>query len=282
MAVEKGHRGLRQSDAVFSHVKNLPDIINELSCDDLQSVTAVGVSDRPRAVEGSYMPCFLVGVAAAETYRTSIGCPLYRFSHQQGHIAAAIYGAEAADLWGKEFLAWHLSGGTSELLYVKPDSEEIVSASIVAATSDISAGQAIDRAGVAMGLGFPAGKGVDMLAQACSEPLKPARLYVGEDDFSLSGIENKVNDLIKNGTTNECIARFVLDSIYSSVFRITQTVLKRYPGLPLLCSGGVISNTFLRTYLKRDFGARFAPPALSADNAAGIAVLTHIKHNGGI
>ena len=170
LTVEKGGRGLRQSDAVFAHIKNLPEVVRELFPGGAGDIEAVGVSERPRAAEGSYMPCFLAGVASAETLSAASGRPLYRFSHQQGHIAAAAYGAGKPGLLASEFLVWHLSGGTTELLRAVPDNETIVKAELVAATGDLSAGQVTDRAGVKLGLGFPAGRELDALAQRCVSP----------------------------------------------------------------------------------------------------------------
>ena len=92
LPVKAGERGLRQSDAVFAHIKNLPSAMGEAS-EHLRGrkPCAVGVSERPRNIDGSYMPCFLSGVAAAESISAASGIPVYRFSHQCGHVMAALY-----------------------------------------------------------------------------------------------------------------------------------------------------------------------------------------------
>ena len=87
----------------------------------------------------------------------TLGVPFVPVSHQQGHIAAAAWSAGRLDLLDRPLLAWHLSGGTTELLYVQPDGFN-VQASCIGGTSDISAGQLIDRTGVLLGLDFPAGE----------------------------------------------------------------------------------------------------------------------------
>ena len=92
LPVEKGHLGLRQSEAVFHHTRALPEIIGE-AVKDGAKIDAVAVSSRPRDVEGSYMPCFLAGLSTAKSIGAVCGVPVYEFSHQSGHIAAAAYGA---------------------------------------------------------------------------------------------------------------------------------------------------------------------------------------------
>ena len=138
--VRQGELGLRQSDALFAHVKRLPTLAEELFCGtDRSTICAVGVSSRPRAVEGSYMPCFLAGVSAAKTAAAVLGVPCYEFSHQQGHIAAALWSAGRMDLMERPHLAWHLSGGTTELLLVTPCHKN-VHAEKIGGSSDISGG----------------------------------------------------------------------------------------------------------------------------------------------
>ena len=161
LEIRPGELGLRQSDALFQHVKRLPALLEELGQEGgLQGLSAVGASTRPRAVEGSYMPCFLAGEGQGRGIASALGVPFYAHSHQQGHLAAAAWSAGRLDLLDRPFLAWHLSGGTTELLLVRPEGTS-VAAEIIGGTSDISAGKLIDRAGVLMGLPFPAGKALD-------------------------------------------------------------------------------------------------------------------------
>ena len=162
--VRPGELGLRQSDALFSHIQRLPELADRLFADvDAREIAAVGVSTRPRAVEGSYMPCFLAGVSQAKVLANALHVPLFEFSHQQGHIAAACWSAERMDLLDRPHLAWHLSGGTTELLLVEPDGLEL-KARRIGGTTDLSAGQLIDRTGQMLELGFPAGKALDRLS----------------------------------------------------------------------------------------------------------------------
>lgn len=268
--VRPGELGLRQSDALFQHVKRLPQLLEQLTGKgQLEKIRAVGASTRPRAVEGSYMPCFLAGESQSRGIAATLGVPFYAHSHQQGHLAAAAWSAGRIELLDAPFLAWHLSGGTTELLLVKPKCYT-VSTEIIGGTSDLSAGQLIDRTGVLLGLQFPAGKALDELynqADACYEP----RVKLKDLIFSLSGVENQVKALAEKGEKPANIAHFALDTVANIVWRATQEAQQRYPGLPVLCSGGVASNTQLRAGLA---GAVFAEPRFSTDNAMGTAILT--------
>ena len=269
--VRPGELGLRQSDALFQHVKRLPELLSALAEEtSLEALGAVGASTRPRAVEGSYMPCFLAGASQGQSLAHVLGVPFYAFSHQQGHLAAAAWSAVRMDLLDRPFLAWHLSGGTTELLRAEPEEDGVaVRAEILGGTTDISAGQLIDRTGVLLGLPFPAGKALDALASE-SGPVRGFPVKLNDLTFSLSGMENKVKALAEQGKPPAEIARFTLETVASAVRRATDAARKRWPGLPVLCSGGVASNRLLRTVMS---DAAFAAPQYSTDNAMGAAIL---------
>ena len=270
LEVRPGELGLRQSDALFQHIKALPGRFAQLSQEGwLEGICAVGASTRPRAVEGSYMPCFLAGESQGRTLAATLGVPFFACSHQQGHIAAAAWSAGRLNLLDKPMLAWHLSGGTTELLLVEPEGVN-VKATLLGGTSDISAGQLIDRTGVLLGLAFPAGKGIDQLAKEGKDSQFTVKL--NHFTFSLSGMENKVKAMAAQGENPADIARFVLLTVAHVVRRTTLAALEQYPGLPVLCSGGVASNSLLRQVME-PLGAVFAQPQYSTDNAMGTAIL---------
>ena len=270
LTVRLGELGLRQSEALFQHVKRLPERLAALEAEGwLTDLKAVGASTRPRPVEGSYMPCFLAGESLGKSLSHALGVPFFPFSHQEGHIAAACWSAGRPELMDRPLLAWHLSGGTTELLLVTPNGPGF-RAECIGGTTDISAGQLIDRTGQRLGLDFPAGKALDTLAlrsgSADSFPVKHRELH-----FSLSGMENQVQRRIEAGQAPEDVARFVLNTLARLLCRVTEAALNDHPGLPVLCSGGVASNRLLRERLT---GAIFAEPQYSTDNAMGIALLT--------
>ena len=275
LEVKPGEKGLRQSDALFQHVKALPDRMEELRAAGLlEDVAAVAASTRPRAVEGSYMPCFLAGESLGRSLAAALGVPFFAVSHQQGHLAAAAWSAGRMELLDAPFLAWHLSGGTTELLRVEPEGPN-VKAVRIGGTTDISAGQLIDRAGVLLGLNFPAGKALDGLSQSCEDRPKPFKVKLNGLEFSLSGVENQVQGMVREGESPRRVAAFALDTVADLIRRTTQAALAAYPGLPLLCSGGVASNSRLREVLTTSCGAIFAEPKYSTDNALGVAILAH-------
>lgn len=273
LPVKQGELGLRQSDAVFAHIKSLPELSGRLfSHIQAANITAVGVSTRPRAVEGSYMPCFLVGYSHARLLADALNVPLVEVSHQQGHVAASLWSAGHMELLSQPHLAWHLSGGTTELLMVEPVGKNVACTKI-GGTSDISAGQLIDRTGQLLQLPFPSGKHLDVLSQqAAGADL--FRVKCADMTFSLSGVQNKVQQYHeKNGIPAETAA-YALRCVAFAVFQATKQALQRYPGLPVVFSGGVASNTMLRQALE-PLNSIFAQPQYSTDNAMGVAVLAH-------
>ena len=269
--VEAGSLGLRQSDALFQHVKRLPELFDRLRREGrLEDIAAVGASVKPRWVEGSYMPCFLSGETAGRILADTLGVPFFPCAHKQGHIAAVAWGAGRLEMLDKPLLAWHLSGGTTELLYVEPDGTGVLPQKI-GGTSDISAGQLIDRTGVALGLDFPAGRALDTLSRT-GRPDRGFAVKISNFTFSFSGMENKAKDMAAAGEPAADVARFIVATVARTIRRVTDQALEQYPGLPVLCSGGVASNSILREVMS---DAVFAPPVCSADNALGVAVLTH-------
>ena len=273
LPVKQGELGLRQSDAVFAHIKSLPELSGRLfSHIEKAQITAVGVSTRPRAVEGSYMPCFLVGYSHAKLLSDALGVPLVEVSHQQGHVAAGLWSAGCLELMDEPHLAWHLSGGTTELLLVEPQGKNVVCTKI-GGTTDISAGQLIDRTGQLLNLPFPSGKHLDALSQDALLQ-ETFRVKCTDRAFSLSGVQNKVQQFhAAHGEPAETAA-YALRCVAKAVFLASQQAMKDYPGLRIVFSGGVASNSMLRQTLK-PLNPVFAQPQFSTDNAMGVAVLAH-------
>ncbi|MGN1420089.1 MAG: peptidase M22 [Eubacterium sp.] len=276
LCVKKGEKGLRQSEALFQHTVNLPQLIDKLEFSG--KLDAVGVSFRPRNLDGSYMPCFLAGVNAATAVSKFAGVPLYRTSHQTGHILAALYSADKLNLINENFIAFHVSGGTTEALLVTPDKKEIIRAELIGQSTDLKAGQAVDRAGVMLGIDFPCGKELDLLSQKSDKEFK-IKPSVKGIDCSLSGVENKAKKMFDDGCSKEDISKFVLTYIYESLSAMTENIFEIYGKMPVIFAGGVMSNTLIKTRLKERFSAYFAEPEFSCDNAAGVAIYAYLKEN---
>ena len=271
LEVPAGALGLRQSEALFQHVRRLPDLALELE-GDLRDVVAVGASTQPREEEGSYMPCFLAGASQARVLARILNVPFCAVSHQQGHVAAAAWSAGHTELLDVPHLAWHLSGGTTELLVVEPEGP-LPRCRRIGGTTDLAAGQLIDRAGQKLGLAFPAGPALEALAaQADRELCFPVKTKDGY--FSLSGMENQVERLLAEGETPANIARFVLNTLADVIVRTTRQALQS-ESRPVLCSGGVAANRLLRGAMEQNCGAVFGEARYAGDNALGVAVLTY-------
>lgn len=279
LPVKPGELGLRQSDAVFHHVKQLPQIIQGLNIPVSGiKLSGVGVSNRPRNIDGSYMPCFLVGETIAQTVSALNGIPIYRTSHQVGHIIAALYSCQRLDLIcsDKPFLAFHVSGGTTDCLLISPDKDEVIKVREIATSLDIKAGQLIDRAGLMLGLKFPCGIELEKLAMESEKKYK-FNVKLKDGCCCLSGIENRCRDMLANGEKSCDIALYVLRYIEAVIHKMTEYALEKFGDMPVVYAGGVMSDMLIRNTLLRDFDAYFSEPCFSCDNAAGTAIYAAIK-----
>lgn len=276
LPVKEGERGIRQSDAVFHHTKAYAELLNEVLSSYSGEIAAVGASVTPTTQKDSYMPCFLVGENAARTVASALKVPFYSFSHQQGHIAAALYSAKRTDLLGQKFLAFHISGGTTDLVLCEPDDEMIIKITPVSNSSDLKAGQAVDRIGVKMGIQFPAGTGIEKLAENSEKNFKN-KIKLIDGFCSLSGLENKCLKMLENGESQEDTAKFLLCYIADTITAMTEFALQKYGDLPIVFAGGVMSDKIIKDIITSRFNASFAEPEFSCDNAAGIAFLTSLK-----
>ena len=273
LPVKQGELGLRQSDAVFSHIKSLPELSGRLFSNmQEQKITAVGVSTRPRAVTGSYMPCFMVGYSHAKMLSDLLHVPLVEVSHQQGHVAASLWSARHLELMDEPHLAWHLSGGTTELLLVEPEGKNVICTKI-GGTTDISAGQLIDRTGQLLELSFPSGKHLDQLSQN-AQLTETFKVKCSNMEFSLSGVQNKVQQFHSVNMNSTETAAYALRCVAKAVYTATEQALKAYPGMRVVFSGGVASNSMLRKVLA-PLNPIFSQPQYSTDNAMGVAVLAY-------
>lgn len=277
LPVREGQLGLRQSDAVFHHTAQLHSLFTQLiEPIDPKQIAAVGVSVRPRPVEGSYMPCFTVGENTAKILSSALRVPLFEFSHQEGHISAALFSAGRDDLFNKRFLAFHVSGGTTEAVLAE-GSGDAFSVTLAAKTLDLNAGQAVDRVGLMLGLKFPCGPQLEELALNNTDKIK-VRPTVKGCDCCLSGVENLCQKLIAEGKPASYVAAFCLEYIRASLEAMTDRLCDKYGELPLVFAGGVMSNSVIKNSFKEKYNAVFAEPVYSSDNAAGIAYLCAGKY----
>ena len=277
--VKMGDRGLRQSDAVFMHIKNFETIFNDFAPEiSGRKKLAVSASNRPRSVEGSYMPCFLVGETIAKGISSSLEIPMYSFSHQDGHVMAALYSAMSGNEEKIEFMikngfaAFHVSGGTTEILLVEPN-EKNFTVKKIGGTLDLNAGQVIDRTGVMMGLNFPCGAEMEKKALNYKNKLVKRNICVKGLECCLSGVENLARNIYEKTSSPETVSAFVFDYISRVIEKLTENLRIVYPNIAVVYAGGVMSNGIIKEKLSKNANVYFAEPQFSSDNAAGIALL---------
>ena len=270
LPVKDGELGLRQNDAVFEHIKTLPTILEDISKNEaFRKIGAVGVSTKPRPIEESYMPCFLTGKMAASLIALQAQKPLIQTTHQEGHIAAALFGAEQLSLWSEDFFVFHVSGGTTDLLLV----HGMKQIKQIGTSTDLYAGQAIDRLGKLLGFPFPSGVFVSQSAQACtaSIALKEKKPVL---NVSFSGIENQFTKKYQDGVLAEEICKFTLLSIAENLNAMAKAARKEYGTLPIIAAGGVMGSEIIAAYLtEKHENISFVSEKLSSDNAIGVAIL---------
>ena len=277
LPVKEGERGLRQSDAVFAHIKNIPQIAKLIESELKEynyEIMAVGHSAYPRDCEGSYMPCFLVGEAISELISSLYKIKNFKFSHQSGHIKSALYSAGISKIY-EPFIAFHVSGGTTEILYVTPNSKKGCDITLIGGSKDLHAGQAIDRIGVKMGLKFPCGPQFEALATKNDKEIPVRKLSVDNLWCNLSGIENLALKLYETTNDKPLVCAFTLNYIGNTLIELTNNLRKQYKNIKIVFAGGVMSNSIIKKQINTSFkDVYFALPEFSSDNAAGIALLT--------
>lgn len=282
IVVPSGQRGIRQSEAFFQHIKNLPGLLEEIFQDvqvKKHQMTAAAVSAWPRRVEGSYMPVFTAGLSHARTLSASLHVPLFQVSHQEGHILAGLYHNQALMAQDK-FIGVHFSGGTSEIFVVQRSNRHFAAGEILYQGQDIHAGQLVDRVGVAMGFPFPAGKVLEEKAlQSCTEKPPVLKSSLSAKRFSFSGAETRALQLMSEGVPHEDIAfavfRMIANTLEKCLFMAADTLQISN----VLLTGGVMANRLIRDRLRyrlehpsRGLKLYFAEPRMSTDNAVGVAL----------
>jgi len=279
--VPLGERGLRQSDAVFQHVRNLPPLIEAmLSSVDRSAIQAVAVSSKPTAAEESYMPVFLAGKLAAVSVSSSLGVPVFETTHQAGHVRAAMLGQE--ERFGEEtFLAMHLSGGTTDLLLVRQKNGLLGDITRIGGCDDLHAGQFVDRVGVRLGLPFPGGIKLEELANSAQDRSIKLPASVRGLNCSFSGQETQCQRMIEGGAEREAVAYAVYDCMARTFAKLLTNVFAETGVKTALLSGGVSGSQLLRELLwqrmKRELF--YAQQGLSSDNAVGAALLARDLYN---
>ncbi|OUM94001.1 MAG: hypothetical protein BAA04_12150 [Firmicutes bacterium ZCTH02-B6] len=275
LTVAPGSRGLRQSEAVFQHVRNLPALMERVLGQRPAAIAAVAASTAPRPVSGSYMPVFKAGETVARSVAAALGVPFVPVSHQEGHVWAGLWSTGRLD--AGSLVALHLSGGTTELLraeYAGAGRWRVVR---LGGTEDLNAGQFIDRVGVALGLPFPAGPHLERLAAGGDPQAMRLPVSAGPGRVSFSGPTTAALRALEKGASPADLAAAVQECVAESLAKL----IAKTPGAlttPLfLGAGGVLANARVRARLEETLAAAgvpscFAAPRYSVDNAVGVAL----------
>ena len=274
LPVQKGDRGLRQSEGVFLHTRQLPPLVETaFSTVPPDGIAAVACSRAPVDRGDSYMPVFLTGMGVARALAASLQVPLLPLDHQSGHIRAALIGNEG--LMGAPFYAVHLSGGTTDLLSVQTKGPGAFSIEPLGCSEDLHAGQLVDRVGVLLGCGFPAGKEMESLARQATERDLRIPASVRELTCSLSGAESAARRALDQGRTAAEVAYGIYDLLARTMTKLLSNAARQQGERPVLLCGGVASSLLLRELLKQrcDLPLFFGESRYSSDNAVGVAAL---------
>ncbi len=272
LKVENGACGIRQNDAVFLHTKNLSELF--INCPHI-NIDRVAASNKPSEKENSYMPCFNVGVSFASSISQLLKLPLYLYSHQKNHIAAAAYSGRCINILNSPFIAYHISGGTTDILFCQPN-EFNFDVEKIGGTKDISCGQLIDRVGTMLGYNFPCGK---LLQDNCvGELTGKIKLSSIDFDYNFSGFQNIIQKMNDNSFDAHEICRYTLDVVYSFILKSVNDLRIKYGNIPVIFSGGVMSNLQISQALNNRLNnIYFSDPRFSIDNALGTAFLSSLE-----
>lgn len=265
------------------HVEQITQVI-ELALDqaDLQGVSqvdAIAVTQGPGLVGP-----LLIGVTAAKTLAFLYNKPLLSVNHLAGHIYAAHLVKEL------EFplLALIVSGGHTELVYMKNHYDF----EVIGETQDDAVGEAYDKVGRLLDLPYPAGKYLDELAQTADpKSYDIPRAMIAEDnlDFSFSGMKSAVMNIVHNANqrgeqidTKGMAASFQAAAVEVLVTKVEKALSNRPEVVQFVLAGGVAANSGLRAGLETLFEEQFPaiemimPPLfLCGDNAAMIGAAAH-------
>ncbi len=284
LEVKPGRRGLAQSEMVFQHTRNLPELIEKIFTRHSMRIIGIGVSQKPRPIEDSYMPAFLSGFGVARSLAAAMNVKLIPISHQENHMEAGLWSSEFLN--SQKFLMLHASGGTTDLLLAESQPSGRFTLSEMGGSIDLHAGQYVDRVGVALGLKFPAGAELEKIADKTDIPyILP--VSVKDTQISFSGPATAALRAIDSGAAPPSIALGVEISLADSLSLCLLNVAKKHNLSDVLLVGGVTANKYIRKRITERLASSkikvFIPDSIySSDNAVGCAAIARRlleKHN---
>jgi N6-L-threonylcarbamoyladenine synthase len=272
--VEKGGRGLRQSEAVFQHIRNLKSILSDFPRQEYD-IEGVAYSEKPRPRDDSYMPVFCVGEAAAFSFAAALGVKPLPLTHQHGHIYSAFFDNMPMD---GAYCALHVSGGTLDLLRVDISENIITGITRIGGSLDITCGQLIDRIGVAAGLGFPAGEEMEKLYNKNGAAFTT---NIKSLNVNLSGAEAQAMRLLQSVADISHVCSGIIDCAAETLIKLTDNAAAETNIKKFIFTGGVICNRIIREKIKgrcdkKGYECILANKQYSGDNACGLALVAQL------
>jgi len=277
LRVKPGGCGLQQSEMLYQHIRNLPELLEEALQGHSFSLRGIGVSARPRPRTDSYMPAFLAGLGCARSLAALNRIPVWQISHQENHLEAALWSAGGPD--SDRFFFLHASGGTTDLL-IAEKTEKGYKLSEIGSSLDLHAGQFVDRVGVALGLPFPAGPALEKLAEEADKVME-IPVSVHKTQVSFSGPCTAVIRRIKAGDVPPAvIAASVQWGLAETFLRMIRNAAAEHNVKQVILAGGVSSNLWIRKHMETKLAKRniriWVPESrYSGDNAAGCAAYAY-------
>ena len=289
LKVKPGGCGLQQSEMLYQHTRNRPELMEEAARGHSFTVRGIGVSARPRPREDSYMPAFLAGLGFARSLAALYGIPLWQISHQENHLEAALWSANGPD--ADRFLFLHASGGTTDLLLAEKENAAYRLTEI-GGSLDLHAGQFVDRVGVALGLGFPAGPALEQLAEQHTE-IPEIPVSVHKTKVSLSGpctwvlraIEKAKPETEQSPIAAANLAAGVQWGLAETFVRMIRNGAAEHHVKHVILAGGVCANRWIRNHIveklaKRGIRVWMPDNRYSGDNASGCAAYARRQGEG--
>ena len=231
------------------------------------------------------MGSLLVGVSFAKALALSLELPLIEVNHMEAHVLAHFAEPPYPPF---PFLCLTVSGGHTQILRV----DDFHQMTVLGETLDDAAGEAFDKTGKLLGLGYPAGPQIDRLAREGRPRFEFPEPQIKGLDFSFSGLKTAVLYFLKKemGQNPQFIEENLADICASIQYRIVQILVKRLVKAVketrirhVAVAGGVSANSGLRNALletgaKKQWEVYLPKLEYSTDNAAMIAVAGYYKY----
>ncbi|NTW95441.1 MAG: tRNA (adenosine(37)-N6)-threonylcarbamoyltransferase complex transferase subunit TsaD [Erysipelotrichaceae bacterium] len=267
------------------HIENISVVIEEAlqkANTTLNEIDAIAVTQGPGLVGSLH-----VGLLAAKTLAWSSGKPLIPIHHIAGHIYANAF----VDEIEYPLLALVVSGGHTELVYLKTEWDF----QILGSTQDDAVGEAYDKVARVLHLPYPGGPAIDKLAKLGHPHYTLPKVRTEEPlNFSFSGLKSAVLQLVQREAklnqdiNQEDLAYAFQEAVLGELLRKTKLVLDTYEVKHLVLAGGVAANSRLRVLINElnseypELKITIPPLWCCTDNAAMIGAAAEVAYRHGI